>query len=92
MSEHSPQMKKAVALMYDRERDNAPRIVAAGNGYVAEQILALAQKNNIPMHKDQILAETLLNFQVNTEIPPVLYKAVAEVLALVYKLDKTYKK
>ena len=84
-------MKKAVALMYDRESDNAPRIVAAGNGYVAEQILALARKNNIPMHKDQILAETLLRFQINTEIPPELYKAVAEVLALVFKLDKTKK-
>ncbi len=83
------QIKKAVALMYDRKRDDAPRIVASGHGGIAEQILSLAREANIPMHSDKALVDTLLKFEINTEIPPELYKAVAEVLALIYSFDKS---
>lgn len=81
-------IKKAVALLYDKERDRAPRIVAAGRFVTAEQIISLATEHNIPMHKNPDLVEALLKFEVATEIPPELYKAVAEVLAFVYKLDE----
>ena len=80
-------IKKAVALLYDKERDRAPRIVAAGRYVTAEQIVAVATENHIPMHKNPDLVEALLKFEIATEIPPELYKAVAEVLAFVYKLD-----
>jgi flagellar biosynthesis protein len=85
-------IKKAVALLYDKERDRAPRIVAAGRLVTAEQIVSIANEHNIPMHKNTELVEALLKFEVATEIPPDLYKAVAEVLAFVYKLDERKQK
>jgi len=88
MQENNPDLSKAVALVYDRERDNAPRIVASGRGEVARQIFSIAQEHSVPMHKNQSLVETLLRFEIGTDIPPELYKAIAEVFALVYKLDK----
>lgn len=81
-------VKKAVALLYDKERDRAPRIIASGRLATAEQMLSIAHEQHIPMHKNPSLVEALLKFEVSTEIPPELYKAVAEVLAFVYKLDE----
>ncbi|MDA8441125.1 MAG: EscU/YscU/HrcU family type III secretion system export apparatus switch protein [Peptococcaceae bacterium] len=82
------QIKKAVALIYDREQDNAPRIIASGRGELAEQILAVAHKADIPVQQNKLLVEALLKCEVNTAIPPELYQAVAEVLAMVYKLEQ----
>ncbi|MGB8956796.1 MAG: EscU/YscU/HrcU family type III secretion system export apparatus switch protein [Tumebacillaceae bacterium] len=88
MTEQRVPKKKAVALQYDHERDAAPRIVASGRGAVAEQILGLAKENDVPMHEDKALVETLLAFEVGKEIPAELYAVVAEVLAFAQRLDK----
>lgn len=77
---------KAVALGYDAEKDHAPRVLASGKGLVAEQIIALAKANNIPVREDPILAAALSNVAVDTMIPPELYAVVAEVLAYVYRI------
>ncbi len=80
--------KKAVALKYERGKDRAPKIVAKGKGLIAEKILEIAKENNIPLYEDRGLAEVLEALEINTEIPPELYRAVAEVLAFVYSLNK----
>jgi flagellar biosynthesis protein len=80
--------KKAVAIHYDQTRDSAPRIVASGRGAIAEQILAVASENDVPLHEDRALVETLLAFEIGKEIPPELYQVVAEVLAFVQRIDK----
>ncbi|WP_200762421.1 EscU/YscU/HrcU family type III secretion system export apparatus switch protein [Nitrosophilus alvini] len=77
--------KKAVALKYVRKRDNAPKIVAKGKGVVAKNILDLAKENNIPVQEDAELVEILSNMEINSEIPPELYKAVAKILSYIYK-------
>ncbi len=82
--------KKAVALKYEREKDKAPRVVAKGKGLIAEKILEIAKENNIPLYEDKGLAEVLEALEINTEIPPELYRAVAEVLAFVYSINKKY--
>lgn len=82
------EMKKAVALRYSRERDSAPRVVASGQGSLAEEIIKLAELKGIKLHQDRSLVETLLKFDMGKEIPPELYQVVAEVFAMVYKLDK----
>ncbi len=76
----------AVALGYDLEQDSAPRVLASGKGLIAEQIIALAKANNIPIREDPILAAALSNVAVDTMIPPELYAVVAEVLAYVYHI------
>lgn len=77
----------AAALGYDPEHDNAPRILAAGEGKIAEKILALARENQIPLHDDPVLAAALAQVDINQEIPPELYAVVAEVLAYVYRIQ-----
>ena len=83
------QPRKAAALKYDGNRDRAPRITAQGRGQVAEKIIDIARENHIPLYEDQNLIQVLDALDVDTEIPPELYRAVAEVLAFVYRLDKT---
>lgn len=79
--------KKAVALHYEPDQDAAPRVVAAGQGEVAERILVLARENNVPIHNNPDLAAKLVNLDLNTVIPPELYQVVAEILAFVYRLN-----
>lgn len=79
--------KKAAALRYDRAKDGAPRVVAKGRGHVAESIIAVAREHGVPLHEDPNLAETLNALDLETDIPPELYRAVAEILAFIYRLN-----
>jgi len=79
--------KKAVALRYERGKDRAPRVTAKGQGWLAEQILKRAG-DNTPVVEDAALVEVLYQLELQQEIPPHLYQAVAEILAFVYRLDK----
>ena len=80
--------KKAAALRYMPDKDKAPRVVAKGTGAIAERILAIAKEHNIPLRDDPQLVEVLSALDLYQEIPTDLYKAVAEVLAFVYKMTK----
>jgi len=82
--------KKAIALRYDQTRDAAPRVVATGQGTLAEKILQLARKQGIPVHEDADLAEVLSRLNLNEEIPPETYVLVAEILAFVYRANNDY--
>ncbi len=79
--------KKAVAIKYDQTRDRAPRVVAKGKNHLAEKIITVAQENGIPLVEDRNLAQILEALELETEIPPELYRAMAEVLAFVYQLN-----
>ncbi len=77
----------AVALRFDAARMIAPQVVAKGAGYVAERIRHIAAENDVPLVEDKPLARTLYKIvEVGHTIPADLYKAVAEVLAYVYRL------
>lgn len=80
-------IKKAAALKYDKNTDNAPKIIASGRGEFAEKILKMAKEQGITIYKDEALVKALINIEIGQEIPPKLYKAMAEILAFVYKLD-----
>ena len=84
--------KSAIALRYDVERDRAPLILATGSGPVADEILRLAEDNQIPLYEDPELAELLSKLEMETEVPPELYLLVAEVLFFVYQLDRMAEK
>lgn len=77
----------AVALMYDREVMHAPRVVAKGADFVAERIKAIARENKITLVENQIVARELYNnVEIGQEIPEAFFRAVAEILAFVYRL------
>ncbi|DAB37714.1 MAG: type III secretion system protein [Sulfuricurvum sp. GWF2_44_89] len=79
-------MKKAVAMRYDREKENAPRVIAKGKGESAENIIKIAQLHNLPIHKDEDLVELLSKVELDREVPEKLYLAVAEVFSFIYKI------
>ena len=80
--------KKAVALRYDQESEQAPVVVAKGKGVLAERIELIANEYGIPVKEDQVLADYLMALDLYEEIPPELYKVVAEVLAYIYTMDR----
>ena len=80
--------RKAIALRYDTTRDAAPRVTAKGTGLVADRIVALARENGIHIHEDRDLVAVLSKLDVSAQIPDDLYRAVAEILAFVYRLNQ----
>ncbi len=84
----------AIAIKYDKEKDNAPRVVAKGIRVRAEKLREIAKQNNIPLMRNVALANALFRVEVGEEVPEELYDAVAEVLNFVYALkeEQTKKK
>ncbi len=80
--------KKAVALKYDMEQNQAPKLVAKGKGHVAENILEAARKGQVPVYQNKSLVNMLMALELDKEIPTELYTTVAEILAYVYRIDK----
>jgi len=81
-------MKKAVALRYDTDKENAPRVVAKGQGNTAQNIIKIAELHNLPIKKDEDLVELLSKVELDRQVPEALYKAVAEVFSFIYKISK----
>lgn len=75
---------KAVALSYDGK--NAPFVLAKGIHHEAEQILAIAQENDIPLCDNAALVELLSELELGDEIPRVLYDSVAHIIAFAYRI------
>jgi len=80
--------KKVAALKYKPQEDAAPKVVAKGSGSIADKILEVAREHKIPLKEDSQLVEVLSTIDLNREIPPELYKAVAEILVFVYRMTK----
>lgn len=84
--------EKAVALQYKEHEDNAPRVVAKGQGLVAKKIREIAETNGIPIRRDDDLVELLAQVEIDREVPPELYATIAEILSWIYKANDTMKK
>ncbi len=82
----STYLPKAAALKYEREVNNAPRVMAKGQGETAKNIIKLARENNVPIKKDADLVELLSKIDVEKEIPESMYKAVAEIFSFIYEM------
>lgn len=77
----------AVAISYNRDDDSAPRIVAKGRGMVAEQIIERAKEHGVAIHESKELVSLLMQVELDDHIPPALYRAVAELLAWLYRVE-----
>ncbi len=80
-------VKQAIALEYDPS-DEAPRVIASGRGALAERIIERAKEADVPIHRDDKLADTLSRLEIGDMIPPELYEVVAEILIFVDSMDK----
>lgn len=78
MSSHkSP--KRAVALKYNSNKNAAPVVVASGSGYVASKVVEIAEKNGVPVYKDDSLATMLSQLELGSEIPEELFKTIVDI-------------
>lgn len=80
-------VKQAIALEYD-PKDDAPRVIASGKGVLADKIIEKAKESDVPIHRDDKLADTLSRLDIGDAIPPELYEVVAEILVFVDSMDK----
>ncbi|MBO9540976.1 EscU/YscU/HrcU family type III secretion system export apparatus switch protein [bacterium] len=80
--------KRAVALRYETEQDEAPIVVASGRGLTAEKILELADAHGVAVHHDPLLVESLSVLELGEAIPAELYPVVAEVLVFVQRMNR----
>ena len=83
-------IKQAIALEYDPE-DEAPRVIASGKGALAERIIEKAKESDVPVHRDDKLAETLSRLEIGEMIPPELYEVVAEILVEIFRMNNKLK-
>jgi len=82
----SPDLAHAVALAYHEGR-SAPRVVAKGDGLVAQEIIRRAREAGVHVHESRELVGMLMQVDLDRDIPPLLYTAIAELLAWVYRLE-----
>ncbi len=87
MDEKKNKPKQAIALAYNPE-DDAPKVIASGKGALAERIIEKAKEADVPVHRDDKLADTLSRLDIGDMIPPELYEVVAEILIFVDAMDK----
>ncbi|MEK7680153.1 MAG: flagellar biosynthesis protein FlhB [Deltaproteobacteria bacterium] len=82
----------AVALKYERKKTGAPKVVAKGAGILAEKIKETARRHGVPVIENKPLAQALYKaVEIGSEIPAALYRAVAEILAYVYRLGGRFR-
>lgn len=80
--------RTAIALEYNPNESEAPKVIATGKGLIADKIIEEAKNANVPVHKDSKLAGTLSKLEIGDMIPPELYEAVAEILVFVDAMEK----
>ena len=89
MDDQSPR-RHAAALAYNSEdarRSRAPKVTASGQGLVADEIIERARAAGVPVHASRELAALLTQVDLDQQIPPALYRAVAELLAWLYRIE-----
>ena len=80
----------AVAMAYEAN-STAPRVIAKGEGLIAEAILARAKEVGIPLKVEPEIVSLLMQLELDEFIPPALYSAVAEILVWAYEIDSKNK-
>ena len=79
--------RQAAALRYEPKQDRAPKLIAKGQGALAEKLIELARQHDIPIRQDKNLLQILSRLDLNEEIPSQVYQVVAEILAFIYRLS-----
>lgn len=86
---NTPPPRNAIALAY-QAGDAAPKVVAKGRGLVAEEIIARAREHGVFIHESKELVALLTQVELDDHIPPALYRAVAELLAWVHRIEAAH--
>ena len=84
-------LDKAVALLYDEDKSDAPRVIASGKGIIAQKIIETAREAGIHIREDANLVEILSKVPVGQDIPVELYQTIAGILSFVYQVNDKFK-
>ena len=87
MTRHDSDERRAAALSY-KQGYYAPVVVASGKGIMAEAIIACAREAGVYVHESPELVKLLMRVDMDEFIPPELYRAVAEVLVWLYRMEE----
>jgi len=71
--------KRAVALKYDTNKNNAPVVIASGAGYIANKVVEIAEESGIPIYKDDSLSILLSQLDIGSEIPEELFSTIVDI-------------
>ncbi len=87
----SPEQRRAAIALAYQTGDTSPRVVAKGRGLIAQAIIERAREAGVFVHESEDLVGLLMQVELDANIPPQLYQAVAELLAWVYRLEQAEK-
>lgn len=82
-----PNIKKAVALAYDKNHDAVPKVLAKAKGVLAQQIIDKARECDINIFSNPMLIDALMKLELDEEIPIALYQSVAELFAWLAQIE-----
>ncbi len=82
--------EKAAALKYEHKNSSAPKVVASGSGELAKKIIQKAQEFDVPIFANEMLVNSLVDLEIDKEIPAELYKAVADIFVWLMKNEKKF--
>ena len=89
-NEYKTLRKRAAAISYNQEQDDAPVLMAFGQGYIAEKMIATAEEAGVAVVEDPNTAALFSKVSVGDEIPSEMYEVVANILIFVAELDRKY--
>ena len=81
---------KAAALKYNKEKEKAPKVIASGKGSIAKNIIQKAQEFDVAIFANEALVNSLLDLEIDHEIPAELYQAIADVFIWLMKNEKRF--
>ncbi len=79
MSQYKDKSRRAVALKYDVNRNNAPVVISSGSGYIADKVVEIAEESGIPVYKDDSLSVMLSQLDIGSEIPQELFNSIVDI-------------
>ncbi len=81
---------KAAALKYDKNNSNAPKVIASGKRSIAQSIIKKAKEFDVPIFANEALVNSLLDLEIDHEIPAELYQGIADVFIWLMKNEKRF--
>ena len=84
--QHEKELLEAIALYYDQQQQ-APQVIAKGEGSLAAEIIAMGKHYGVHLHEDPALLEQLSHLEVGDQIPEHLFYIIAEIISYVYHLE-----
>jgi len=71
--------RRAVALKYDPNKNNAPVVIASGSGYIADKVVSVAEESGVPVYRDDSLSVLLSQLEMGSEIPEELFGSIVDI-------------